>query len=474
MKRILLVDPLPNDFRQGGKKMYPSGALVLIGTMCQEQGYGVKIVDMVAENISVSKLKRLALSFKPDIVGITVNTFQTKNAKQVAKVIKETNKSILVVIGGPHPSALKLNIFDDFDNVDISVVGEGEFAFIEIAEGKKLEDIKGICYANKMNESRHLVENLDYVPLPNLDLVDLNKYVGANYETDQSMFIMASRGCPSQCTFCNKSVFGHKVRYRKPSKIIDEIRWLHKNYGVSEVFFTDDTFNLNRKWIENILNLIIANGLDDEISYIAPFRANAKLVDKKLLDLAKKANFQWVFYGVESGNQGMLNRMKKNITTKEIERTINLTHTAGIKTRTSFILGLPGETKGTINDTIAFFKKLKPTDADIAVATPFPSTQFEKDLKKQGYLLTQNYDEYKYGGNYIRTDELSNEELGFLSFVLSYGFHHRRVLFLPLCEMASFSFFRLGLQITRKVLGVVRRIYGTENNIKYEIRGDKK
>ena len=465
MKRILLIDPLPNDFKAGMKKMYPSGALVLIGTMCQKLGHIVKIADMVTEDITISTLKRIVSSFKPDIVGITVNTFQTNNAKQVVKVIKETDKNILVVIGGPHPSALKLKIFEDFDNVDISVIGEGEFAFIEIAEEKKLEDIKGICYANKMNESRPLLGNLDYIPLPNLDLVDLNRYVGANYETNQSMFIMASRGCPFHCTFCNKSVFGHKVRYRKPNKIIDEIKCLHKNYGVSEIFFQDDTFNLKREWITRVLNLIIANNLNEGISYIAPFRANEELVDKELLDLAKKANFQWIFYGVESGDQGMLNRMKKGLTIKEIERTINLTHTAGIKTRTSFILGLPGETKATIKSTIAFLKKLKPTDADIALATPFPDTQFESELINQDYLHMQNYDEYKYGGNYIRTDELTNKELGFLSFVLSYGFHHKWVLFLPLCWMAKFRFFHYSLHFFRNVVGTGRRMYKQERKV---------
>lgn len=457
MKRILLVDPLPNDFRMGMKKMYPSGALILIGTMCQERGHRVKIIDMIAEEASIAKLKKFVLSFKPNIVGITMNTFQTKNAKEVVKAIKEINKNILVVIGGSHPSALKLRIFEDFNNVDISVIGEGEFTFMEIIEGKELDGIKGICYSSKINELRPLAEDLDYIPLPNLDLVDVDKYtMGVDGINQKGMFIMASRGCPFRCTYCNKSVFGYKIRYRKPDKIIEEIKWLYAKYaGISEIFFQDDTLNLNRAWIKEILNLIIENGLNKDVKYIAAFRANKKLIDVDLLELAKKAGFKRIFYGVESGDQGMLNRMKKDLTIYEIERAVKLAHTVGIQTYTSFILGLPGENKATIKNTITLSKKLKPSEMGIAVATPFPNTPFEKEIKKKGHLFVQNYDEYQYGGNYIRTDELTNEEIDFFSFVVPYGFQHRWVFLLPIFRMARHNFFRSGLKTIRKMRGMI-------------------
>jgi len=450
MKNILLIDPLTNDYKHGMKKMYPSGALILIGTMCQDNGYNVQIIDMVANDVSLNQIKDLIQSFNPDIVGITVNTFQTKSTKEITRIIRQISKDILIVIGGVHSSALGLKIFDDFSDIDISVIGEGEFTFLDIAKGKALSEIKGICYSNKMNELRPMAENLDYMPLPNLYLVDLNKYIGANYETNNSMFLMASRGCPFHCVFCNKSVFGNKVSFRSPSKVIEEIKWLHEEYGISEIFFQDDTFNLNRKWINEILSLIIDSGLNKGIKYIAPFRANKELVDSELLSLMKRANFKWLFYGVESGNQDMLNRMGKDLTLDEIERAVKLTHDMEIKTRCSFILGLPGETKLTVNDTISFLKKLNPTDADIGLATPFPSTLYEKYLKEQNYLINENYDEYRYGGNYIRTDELSNRDLEFLSFVLSYGFHHRWVLNLPLCKIVRFREIQRLLEIYRK------------------------
>ena len=261
MKKILLVNPAQNSFTKS--EMYPSGALVLIGTMLHNLGHNVKIVHMIADKVGPLEIKSIVQNFKPSIVGITMNTFQTKSTKEVSKIVKEADEHILIVVGGPHPSALKLRIFDDFPYIDIVVIGEGEHTFLEIVEGKELEKIKGICYKNKATEPRPLAKDLDYIPLPNLDLVDFNKDKFAGTDpvgARPTMYIMASRGCPFQCIFCNKSVWGNTVRFRKPELIVEEIKWLHGKYGVKEIFFQDDTFNLNRKWAERVLTLILNFG----------------------------------------------------------------------------------------------------------------------------------------------------------------------------------------------------------------------
>jgi radical SAM superfamily enzyme YgiQ (UPF0313 family) len=417
IKNILLINPLENLTKQC--ESYPSGALILLGTMAQNLGYNIKIVHMGADKVGSAKLKNIILTLKPDIVGITMNTFQTKSTKEITKIIKEVNKNILVVIGGPHPSALTLRIFDYFPDVDVVIVGEGEHTFLEIIEGKDLEKIKGICYKDKMNkiqinEPRPIAENLDYIPLPNLDLVDFNENKFSGVEPIgalPSMYIMASRGCPFQCIYCNKSIWGCRTRFRKPELIIEEIKWLHDKYGVREIFFQDDTFNLNKKWAKRIFNLIIDNSLNKDIIYKTPFRANEQLVDKELLELAKRAGFRYIFYGVESGNQGILNGMKKALTVREIKRAFELTHSVGLKTIASFIIGLPGETKKTIRDTINLWKELNPYIAGCSFATPLPATELERILIEKGHLLDNNYDHYGLGVCVVRTDELSKENL---------------------------------------------------------------
>jgi len=413
VKRILIINPLENVYPYQ-YEMYPSGALVLIGTMLHNLGHNVKIIHMLADKVGPIELKNIVSRFKADIVGITMNTFQTKSVKEISKIVKEIDINILVVVGGPHPSALKLRIFKDFPYVDVVVVGEGEHTFLEIVEGKDLEQIKGICYNNKINEPRPLAKNLDYIPLPNLDLVDFNKnrFVGAQPVGAQpTMYIMASRGCPFHCTFCNKSIWGNTARFRKPELIIEEIKWLYEKYGVKEIFFQDDTFNLNRKWAEQIFNLIIENNLNKNIIYKTPFRANEKLVDKELLKLAKQAGFWLIFYGVESGNQDMLNRMRKGLTIREIKRAFELTHSVGLKTIGSFIIGLPGENKRTIEDTYNLWKELRPYVAGYSSAIPFPNSEFEKIVIRKGHLLIDDYDKYSLDTFVVRTDDLTKEDL---------------------------------------------------------------
>ena len=414
--------------------MYPSGALLLIGTMCKEAGHVVKIYDG-----AVAKLDLLTVlsQFNPDIVGITVNTFQTKHATKYLDIIKSHDKSILTVIGGPHPSGIGLKSWYDFPSADIAVMGEGEFTFLDIVNDKPHEDILGICYAGERNQDRPPIDVLSHIPLTDLSLVDMSKYSGTSNDNEKSMFIMASRGCPFQCSYCNKSVFGSKVRFRDPEDIIKEIKWLNTAYGINHIFFQDDTFNLKRAWINEILNLIIKNRLNETISYMAPFRVNTNLVDNELLTLAKKANFKTIFYGVESGNQEMLNRMHKGTKINEIKRAFRLTHAVGINTIAAFIIGLPGESSATIKDTLELWKTIKPTYSGFTLATPFPNTMFEDEIKQSGHLLNSNYNEYRCGGGYVRTGELTRHELEYYSNVAAYGCSHEWVYKLPIFKIGK-------------------------------------
>lgn len=430
IKNVLLINPLEN-YPTRRVDMYPSGALVLMGTMLNELGHNVKIVHMASDKVGMPELKDIVISFEPAIVGITMNTFQTKYARRISDVVKGVDKNILVVVGGPHPSALKLKIFDDFPCVDVAVIGEGEYTFLEIVGGRDLEEIKGICFGKKINEARERAKDLNHIPLPNLDLVGFNgdKFPGANpVGAHPSMYIMASRGCPYQCTFCNKSIWGSTTVFREPESIVREIQWLHEQYGVKEVFFQDDTFNLNRKWAERILNLIIENKLNKDIIYKTPFRANQKLVDEDLLRLAKEAGFWLIFYGVESGNQEMLDRMRKGLRVRELKRAFELTHKAGLKTIASFIIGLPGENIKTATDTFKLWRELKPYVTGYSPAIPFPDTEFEREVVKKGHLLVNSYDEYSSNKFIVRTDELTRNDLENLGNKLFNKMEKRRLL----------------------------------------------
>ena len=413
-KRILLISP-ERHFPMSNE-MYPSGALLLLGTLLKNRGHTVKIVHMVADKVTMDGIQSIVMDFNPEIIGLTVSTFQSKHTKILTKYIKTHHENIQIVIGGPHPSALKQDILNDFPNVDIAVFGEGEKAFTAIVEEVPLHQINGICYREGSrvisNPPSVLLQELDTLPFPDLNFANLSRYSGPHpLGRRPAMCIMASRGCPYSCIFCSKSVYGSTVRYHSPEYIVSLVEYLHKDFGVKEVFFQDDTFNLNRTWAENTLHQIIQRGLNKTLKFRTSFRVNEKLVDMELLKLMKEAGFWLIFYGVENGNQDMLNRMKKGITIEEIKRAFKLTHEAGIKTEAVFIIGLPGETEDTIKDSIKLWRELKSYRAGFSRAIPFPNTPFEKEARMTGNIICKDYDEYVLDKMMVQTETMTAEQL---------------------------------------------------------------
>ena len=391
MSKILLVNPSYNYPTR--KEMYPSGALMLLGTMAKQHGHDVKIIHMVADKQSIKDVLLITNEYRADIVGITVNTFQVGPTKQLLSTLKALSFARLV-IGGPHPTSVGIDEARiEFPEADDIICGEGEHQFISILNGANIDK----------------PQDLEYIAPPDLSLIDVNKFTGAYpLRSNPTMFMMASRGCPGQCTYCNRSIFGNKVRYRSPENVLKEIRYLAK-CGMKEVFIQDDTFNINKDWYGEILQRIIFEGLNNKMRFRTPFRADEKLVDSKMLKLAKNAGFWLLFYGVESGNQGMLDRMNKRLSLDEIERAVRLTKEAGIKVETSFIVGLPGETRQTAEDTVKFYHKLSPFWSGCGIAIPFPSTDLYNEIKPQ--LNGLSFDNYQLGMVYSETSELNKKQI---------------------------------------------------------------
>ncbi len=392
MSKVLLINPSYNFPVK--HEMYPSGALLLLGTMAKQRGHEVKLVHMVADNMFTCDVVQLARDFNADFIGITVNTFQVATTKKLLCELRWYFPKARLIIGGAHPTSVGINgARQEFPDADDIICDEGEHQFISILENKTVE----------------MTFDLEYITPPDLTMVDLSKFKGA-YPLGKSpaMFSMFSRGCIGQCTFCNRSIFGNRVRYRSPENVLRELKYF-ANYGIKEVFIQDDTFNLNHAWYEEILQRIIAEGLNKKMQFRAPFRADEKLVSEKILKLAKDAGFWLLFYGVESGNQGMLDRMHKRLTIDEIERAVRLTKEAGIKVETSFIVGLPGETTATVDDTLELYTRLAPFWSGCGVAIPFPSTEVSKEVHEQ--IKDIPYSEYYPGRVYFRTDSMSCLEI---------------------------------------------------------------
>ncbi len=380
--KILLVAPQLNSGRFLPET--PSRALLILGMLTQERGHDVRIrhIDLIGYDGFTAELQ----DCKPDIVALTCNTFQVTSARILAAEAKKYGAT--VILGGPHAVAW------DGNSVDHKVIGEGENAWLEL-----------------IGETPD-IQSIDDIPIPDYGLVDLERFCGiAPIAALPAMAIMASRGCPFQCTFCNTPVFwGNKVRYRNPQLVVDEVELLHKRYGINEIFFQDDTFNLNHEWAAQIFEELIRRGLSNEMLFKLDCRVNEKLITKAFLDLAYRAGVWNIFYGIESGSQEMLDRMKKGITVAEIKRAVRMTHEAHIKTQCSFIVGLPGETLKTLQETDALLNEIRPTRYGWCFFCPFPGTEATKEAIAQGHLKPVDYADYGYGKVMTRTEALTIED----------------------------------------------------------------
>lgn len=401
-KVLLLSPPTPWESYVVQSELYPNLSIILLGTILKQAKHKVKVVHMIADKVGTAKLKDLLISWRPDIVGITMVTFQAKTSREIMRLVKETTRGITIAIGGPHPSALGAFALTTFPDADIAVIGEGDKVILKIAD-KTIT--RGVIYPAP-------IKDLDDLPFPNLGLIDIDRFSGIYPPGPMPSFnIIGSRGCPYKCSFCSKSAMGNRVRFRSPERIIDEMLYLYWNWGIKEFFFQDDTFNTNKKWVKKLLHLIIATGLNKKVAFRARCRVDEKLVSPERLQMMKEAGFWEIFYGVESGNQAMLDSMNKGITIGEIKRAFRLTKKAGIKTEASFIIGMPGETPQTIQDSIALWQELKPDWCSFSRAIPFPGTELEKQVRAKGHLLVENPEDFVLERTLVRTDEMTGDEL---------------------------------------------------------------
>jgi radical SAM superfamily enzyme YgiQ (UPF0313 family) len=474
MQNILLIIPptsITLDKDIGPAYLTPHIGLAYIAAFLKEKGYDVKIVDMEAEKLKSKDIIKKIKSAKPDIVGLTANTMQIKDASTIAKMIKKIDKSIPIIIGGYHATSVPKDTLAEFKYFDFVVYGEGEITIYElikkIEEGKDVSSVKGIGYRKgnkiKLTKPRPLIKNLDVLPFPDFELFNLKKY-RAHYNPNKKVLelpLSTSRGCPYQCIFCARPT-GSLVRTRSISSVIQEIKRDVNEFDVAQIMFTDENFGLNKKRYLQLCDEIIKNNLNEKISWICESRVN--VVDKELLQKMKKAGCTHIAYGVESGNEKILNNVNKFISLDQARNAVKWARESGIKSFTLFILGLPSETKETAIDTINFAIELDADFADFSILVPFPGTKiFEMAKKNEGglNLLSCNWEKYgKHIGNALSLKNLSRRELEYLQIKGYMKFYLRpskiRNLFTLINPMA------IPIYFIHNVRNFVKSIFGEE------------
>jgi radical SAM superfamily enzyme YgiQ (UPF0313 family) len=272
------------------------------------------------------------------------------------------------------------------------VRGEGEETIVELAKQTSLNDIKGISF-RKDNQiiktaARQFIQNLDALPKPAYKYLPMKKY---NITGRNLLPIISSRGCPFQCPFCVATqMFGAQFRARSPKNVLDELEWLRDEYGAEGIAFQDDTLTFDKKRTVDICDGII----ERKINLPWGCGTRADVVTKEVLDKMSKAHCNETMFGVESGCQRMRDVLKKRVSTEQIEKAIKWTKEAGIFVTVSVILGYPGETKETLQETLDFVRRVEPDDVWLCHATPYPGTCLRELVKSNGWKMSENWELY--------------------------------------------------------------------------------
>lgn len=365
---------------------YPPLALLAIATFLRSESEHIcDIIDAQLDNLDDEEIIKRVLEFKPDVVGITCFTVQLVDVHNTIRLCKKAGVP-RIVLGGPH-----INDFPKesvgLPNVDAVVKGEGQQPMLTLLDvwerGEVAKGIPGvIAHEDDLipEEDVYFSNDLDVYPITDRTLVDYQRYYDVMGNGGVFTTMVTSRGCPYRCTFCNTP--RHRYRVMSPQRVCDELEKCVA-LGIREIYFVDDTFNITNRRVHELCDEIIRRGID--ISWTVRFRV--KGVDRPLLQKMKAAGCARIQLGVEQGTEEGLLRLKKDVTSQEIEQAFRLSREVGINTVAYFMIGTPVErTRQDVLDTIEYSIKLKPDFVMYNILTPFPGTTLFDEGIRDGVL----------------------------------------------------------------------------------------
>lgn len=379
----------------------PPLGIAYIAGLLRQNNYDVKIIDMNAEDITYLEVLANLTVHKPDLVGITCTTPTINEVNALTKELKAVFPDIPIVVGGPHPTSLPQEVMGN-PQIDFAVVGEGEVTMLQLCGHFKtgvlpLEAIDGLVWRHKngklvINKPRKLIEDINKLPFPAIDLLPLSKYRSSYSKNERFANILTSRGCSGACIYCNKRIFGNNVRMRSVESIYSEIKYLHDKYGYKEFHIVDDLFTQDRQRVIDFCNIVKKQGL--KIDWKLGNGVRVGTVDFALLSLMKQAGLYSISFGIESGNQAVLNRMRKGQTPDMCRKAVEAARKLNLFVVGFFMLGNIGETEATMRETIDFAKSLPLDVAQFSILVPFPGTEVFRIIEAEGKILEKDYGKY--------------------------------------------------------------------------------
>lgn len=347
------------------------------------------------------EIKEKIVHYEPDVVGISCQyNYSHLRAFRIAELAKEVNPSIVTIIGGLYPSIYKEKSLIGSSSIDYGLVGEGEKSFFDLIHSisTKRSDVRyvdGLLYRdnNKImyNAKHHFIDDIDQVPYPARDLVDIYKYMNTGtilygLGNRPALSIITSRSCPNKCSFCNMwLVHGPHWRARSPENVLGELDEIVNKYKAEHIFFMDDNFNYDPERVKVICEGIIKNNF--HFKWNTPNGISVRKIDSEMAHLMKRAGCVNVCIGIESGSEYIRNSvMKKNVSNEEIEEAIIRFKAAKIPVGGFIIIGMLGEDRVHFRKTVNFVRRLPLSFIATTFAIPIPGTKLYNDLVKNGII----------------------------------------------------------------------------------------
>lgn len=406
MATALLVNPSYRDSYGSAKgaiidPVYPTLGLLTIAAMAERSGHKIEILDLSYSQYDYRVIQDAVKRIKPDVVGVTTTTPLMNQTRDISVLLKSMSKDILVVAGGAHISALPEESLRE-SLLDMAVVGEADYTFAEILDGRKPQDILGIHYrdgeAIRATAPRPFIENLDDLPMPAWHLYDSRDYRNkiSRLLAKRPPLAMAefSRGCVYKCDFCaSKNTMALGYRKKSPARCAEEVKVM-AGFGYREFALADDIFTSDPAWAKRVAQAILDTGID--MAWTCTNGIRVESADKDLFKVMRKSGCYRVAFGFETGNDEVLKAFGKGgkATLEKGIEAVDMAREAGMDTSGCFMLGLSPDTERTMDDTIEYARRQSLDMMKFGITIAFPGTPIFKEYRQRGLIRSYNWDEY--------------------------------------------------------------------------------
>ncbi|MCR4317875.1 MAG: glycosyltransferase [Planctomycetes bacterium] len=389
--------------------------------VAEKEGHKTLMVDAIAEDVSESEFLRRMKAFSPDVIVMEVSTPSYGVDIQVARKARAMLPDAKMFFAGLHAEMYNIEFLDRTPETDFVMIGEYEYilrdALKALANDGDFSQVGGLLYRDKNGASqstgrRETINQLDELPWPMRRDLKMDRYHDEPGGIPApSLQMWTSRGCPYTCTFCvfPQVVYGNnKYRVRSPKDVVDEIEHCVKEHGVQSVYFDDDTFNIGKPRMYALCEELEKRNLN--IPWAVMARADTS--DEETLRRMHAAGLRALKFGVESADQNIVDDVGKRLDLGKVRRSVALCHELGIRLHLTFIFGLPGETRGSMQQTLDLALELNPDTLQFSIATPFPGSKLYEQMQDEGRLSTDDFSKFDgFHSAVVSTDELTSKEI---------------------------------------------------------------